>query len=296
MKLLRHLSILVSVLAIFVAQGALAFDIPAKPVGLVNDYAQILTIEQIASLEAKLESFQKETTNEIAVVTIQSLDGDTIENVAQNIFTKWGIGTKENNNGALLLIAMDEHKTRVHTGYGLEGALTDVGTAYIQDSVLAPNFKEGKYYEGIDSTISAMIALSKGEFSVPERLQSGDGLPFVPVVLGFIVLQWFAAIFSRSKSWWAGGVVGGGLGVINILLNIFALSFFVKIILGVGLLLFGLLLDFVVSKNYQKVSQAGGRSPWWGGGGWGGGSGGGGGGFGGFSGGSSGGGGSSGSW
>ena len=115
-----------------------AFTVPEKPTGFVQDYAGMLTTEQVTSLETKLENFEKSSTNEIAVVTIKSLDGDTIENVAQEIFTKWGIGKTDKNNGALLLISLEDRKTRIHTGYGVEGDLTDLGTSYIQQEVITP--------------------------------------------------------------------------------------------------------------------------------------------------------------
>ena len=74
---------------------ALAFTVPEKPQTYVNDYANMLQPGDVTTLETKLRDFEKNTTNEVAVVTIKSLDGDTIENVAQEIFTKWGIGKKE---------------------------------------------------------------------------------------------------------------------------------------------------------------------------------------------------------
>src|SRR3989344_5115848 len=115
--------------------SAMAFAVPAKPVSFVNDYAGILTSEQKTALETKITAFEKSTTNEIAVVTIPSLDGDTIENAAQDIFTRWGIGKKEKSNGVLLLISSADRQTRIHTGYGVEGDLTHLGTHYIHDEV-----------------------------------------------------------------------------------------------------------------------------------------------------------------
>ncbi|MEK7088588.1 MAG: TPM domain-containing protein, partial [Patescibacteria group bacterium] len=106
---------LVSAFIFFVgAHTSLAFDIPNKPQSFVNDFANILSVEDKSSLENKISNFEKQTGNEITVVIIPSLDGDTVENVAQNIFTKWGIGKKEKNNGVLILIAMTERKTRIH--------------------------------------------------------------------------------------------------------------------------------------------------------------------------------------
>src|SRR3989344_6661390 len=124
---------------------ALAFAVPEKPSGFVQDYAGMLSPEEVSLLEGKLQEFEKNTTNEIAVVTIPTLDGDTVENVAQEIFTKWGIGKADKNNGALLLISLADRKTRIHTGYGVEPYLTDLGTSYIQEGVIKPYFLAGEY-------------------------------------------------------------------------------------------------------------------------------------------------------
>jgi uncharacterized protein len=288
------LGFIASFLLLVGASSAYAFSVPKSPNGFVNDYAHVLSSDQVSALETKLQSFEKDSSNEISVVIVPSLDGDTIENLAQTIFTTWGIGKKDKNNGALLLIAMSEHKTRIQTGYGLEGALTDAGTAHIQDEILKPAFQHGDYYGGIDKTVDALISLSKGEYS-PGTSSSSNFPPILPILfIGFIILQWCAAIFARSKSWWLGGIVGGVFGILNLLINIFALSIFFNIIIGIALLIFGFGFDYFVSKSYKNVIARGGTHPWWGGGGgWGGGSSGG---FGGFGGGASGGGGSSGGW
>ena len=146
-----------------------AFTVPEKPTGFIQDYAKILTPEQVTTLETKLEAYEKSSTNEIAVVTIQSLDGDTVENVAQEIFTKWGIGKKEKNNGVLFLISVGDRQTRIHTGYGVEGDLTDLGTSYIQRDVVTPAFQAGNYYEGINGTVDKMIESLGGTDIVPEN-------------------------------------------------------------------------------------------------------------------------------
>lgn len=271
-----------------------AITIPEKPSSYVADYAGVLKAEEKIALEAKLSNFEKTTTNEISVVTIASLDGDTIENVAQEIFTKWGIGKKEKNNGALFLISIGDRKTRIHTGYGLEGALTDIGTSYIQSEVVRPAFQAGDYALGINGAVDKMIGLVTGGEAVPTDYQATSNKKNIPwdyiVFFIFIVLQWVFAILARSKSWWGGGVFGVAIGVI--LGFIYAVS--VGIITGVIFGVLGLLLDRFVSRRYQKDKERGISHPWFiGGGGWGGGSGGG---FGGFGGGGSGGGGSSGSW
>src|SRR3989344_1997451 len=201
--------------SVFIPVSLLAFTIPAKPSTYVNDYAGMLSPDQVATLETKLENYEKQTTNEIAVVTIPSLDGDVIENVAQDIFTKWGIGKKDKDNGVLLLISFADRKTRIQTGYGVEGDLTDIGTSYIQSDIITPAFRNGDYFSGIDGAIDKIIQALGGSNIVPEGYSnfqvSGINLEFI-LILGFILLQWFGAILARSKSWWLGGVIGGGLG------------------------------------------------------------------------------------
>lgn len=279
----------------FLPVVALAFAVPEKPSNFVNDYAGVLSVERVNQLNSKISAFEKQTGNEIAVVIIKSLEGDTVENVAQEIFTKWGIGKKDKNNGVLFLIAINDRKTRIHTGYGVEGDLTDIGTSYIQSEIVAPAFRNGDYYSGINGAIDKMIGALSGSQIVPEGYSSSSKKSFswdwifIIIIFG---LQWLSAILGRSKSWWAGGVLGAIVGAILWLFNIFALTFLVYSAIFVLLTGFGFLFDFLVSRAYQKYKSGGGHMPWFFGGGGGSGSGG----FGGFGGGSSGGGGSSSSW
>jgi len=294
---MKKVIFIVSTLVLFFgAQTSLAFDIPTKPQNFVNDYANILSVEEKNSLEDKISNFEKQTTNEIAIVIMPSLDGDVIENVAQNIFTEWGIGKKEKNNGILFLVAMAEHKTRIHTGYGVEGNLTDLATSYIQSEMVVPAFREGKYFVGINNALDKIIESLSGENIVPENYSQTKESKinwFYVFVFGFMIFQWIIAILSRSKSWWAGGVLGGAIGGAIWIFG--SLSAVFSIFVLIFLIIFGFGLDFLVSRVYQKAKILGGHYPWWiGGGGFGGGNSSGG--FGGFGGGFSGGGGSSSSW
>ncbi len=274
---------------------ASAFTVPANPTGFVNDYAGMLTAEQVQTLEAKLEVYEKNTTNEIAVVTIPSLDGDVIENVAQEIFTKWGIGKADKNNGVLLLISLSDRKTRIQTGYGVEGNLTDIATSYIQSDIITPAFRNGDYYDGINGAVDKMIeALGGNAIVPPDYGNQYSNIPWQFIIFGFfIVLQILTSILGQSKSWWGGGVLGGVVSLI--IWHFFISSIFLAVPVIFSLIGLGLLFDFIVSRAYTEKRNTGRFPLWffWGGGG---GGRGGGGGFGGFGGGGSGGGGSSGGW
>lgn len=280
-----------TVLVPFVAR---AFVVPERPNSFVQDYAGVLSAEDVSALETKTQNFERATTNEIAVVVIPSLDGDTVENVAQEIFTKWGIGKAEKNNGVLFLIAIEDRKTRIHTGYGVEGDLTDLGTSYIQQDIVAPAFREGDYAGGINGAVDKMIEALSGSDIVPENYneQNSSGLPWDFIIfLGFVFTQLLVAILGRSKAWWHGGVLGGVVAVA--IWYFFIESVMLAVPTVLGLIGFGLFVDYLASKAHG-VKESTGMYPWWFGGGGGGSSGGGG--FGGFGGGMSGGGGSSGSW
>lgn len=281
-----------------------------KAGGYVNDFAKILSIEEKANLEQILKDFEAKTSNEIVVAIVDSLQGLDRFTYSQELFTNWGIGKKSKNNGILFLIGPSEGQpfpakgeAFINVGKGLEGAMPDSLTGSILRNEVFPLFKAGKIPSGILAGVNALMSATKGEYQPgPDSSSSGgdsgavSGLVSLLFCFGFILINYFFSFLARSKSWWLGGVVGaigggtaGALMVGGIMILIGA-AFFGS---------FGLLLDFILSKNYEKRKLAGKPTDFWhsGGGFWlGGGSGGGGGGFGGFGGGSSGGGGAGGSW
>ncbi len=278
---------------LMVGTRVLAYANPGIATGLVNDFAGILSPSDKQALEAKLESFQKSTGDEIAVVTIANLGGDTIENFAVQLFKDWGIGEKGKDNGVLLLVARDDKQIRIEVGYGLEGALTDAQSYLLIQNQVLPAFKTGDYVGGINAGVDKIMAAVQGEVLPSADQNDNPNLAdkiFSFSWFGFLILMWIASALARSKSWWAGGVVGGVMGVIIG----FIFGFIYWGLLGIILLIpLGLLFDFIVSRAYSRSKLMGVNPPWWiGGGGFGSG----GGGFGGFGGGSSGGGGASGSW
>jgi len=287
--------LIASLIAIFLLSPltAQAYYNPGPPSGYVNDFADMMPADAENALEGKLQAFKTETSNELAVVTIEKLDNDTIEHFASELFADWGIGTRNNDNGVLILIAKDDRQMRIEVGYGLEGALTDAKSFAIINDTLKPEFQAGDYAAGINAAVDDIIAATNGEYQPAKAAKrSGVDWELVFMMSGF-VLVWLASILGRTKSWWAGGVIG--LVVAGIITLVWGLVWW-GIMSAVLLVPGGLLFDYFVSKNFQAAKTGGRRPPWWGGGMWGPGGGFGGGGFGGFGGGMSGGGGASGGW
>jgi len=290
---------------IFLTAGFLAraYYNPGKPAAFVSDFAGVLTAEQAGALENKLSAFNATTTNEIAVAIIKSLEGDTIENFANELFSDWQIGTAKNDNGVLLLIAINDRQMRIETGYGLEGALPDATAYQIITQTLKPAFQQGDYYGGIDKATDDIMAATRGEYSAASAGSSDFSFShlsfdavFWLILIIFYLLSALWRFLAKSKSWWQGGIIGGVIGIVIAL--IFFRTLLILIIFPLSLGAFGLLFDFLISRVLPPPApiKKGRNNLWFFGGGRGGFGGSSGGGFGGFGGGMSGGGGSSGSW
>jgi uncharacterized protein len=270
---------------------AYAFDIPTND-GYVTDVAHLMTDQQKQTLDDSLKTYESTTSNQLAVLTIPSLSGADIADFSLAVFRKWRIGDKQKNNGALLVVAYQERKIWIATGYGLEGALPDLIIKGIVEKDILPPFRDGNYYEGIATGLDSMEKHIGGEYTADRYATTAPSPGIFPWILFlvFIVLNFGGSYLGRTKSWWLGGVLGGVFGII--LTFIFTWWFSIPILVAVGLLF-----DYIVSNGNNKNGRGGrgGRGGFGGFGGFGGGNSGSGG-FGGFSGGSSGGGGAGGGW
>ena len=258
----------------------------------VTDLTSTLDANQKQALETKLAAFEARKGSQIAVLLVPSTQPETIEQFGIRVVDAWKLGRKGVDDGVLLLIAKDDRKLRIEVGYGLEGALNDATSKRIVSDVIAPNFKHGDYYSGIDAGVDAIIKVVEGEPLPPATQRASTqssngsdsfghllGAGFVIFMLGNIVLR---QLLGRLPS---GLIVGGVIGVLAW-----------AMLLSVGLAVAAAIVAFVLSLAFG--AGGGGTSfPGWGGGS-GGGWGGGGGGDGGFSGGGGGfgGGGASGDW
>lgn len=191
-RLLLYVSILLSL-------GATAQKIEPKPSPprLVNDFAHVLTPDQLATLEHKLVAYDDSTSTQIAIITVETTGDYDIQEVALKYLREWGIGNAKTNNGIVLLAAIKDRKIRIETGYGMEGAVPDVTAKAIIDNEIVPNFKEGNYYRGFEEATSAIIKAAAGEYKAPEGYnkkgkQGGKGsalLIFILIALFFLLMS-----------------------------------------------------------------------------------------------------------
>ncbi|MCX6012795.1 MAG: TPM domain-containing protein, partial [Chloroflexi bacterium] len=127
-----------------------------SPEGYVNDFAYLLTDDEYIDIDAQLTVLEIDTSAEVVVVTIDSLEGVSIEDYAVKLFEAWDIGKKDKDNGILLLIAVQESETKIEVGYGLEEIITDGRAGRILDEAVLPHFKEGDYASGIIAGVDAI--------------------------------------------------------------------------------------------------------------------------------------------
>jgi uncharacterized protein len=178
-----------------------AIEFPARPnpPRLVNDFTNTLSPNEERSLEQKLVRFDDSTSIQIAVVMLNSIDGYPISDYAFQLGQKWGVGSAKENTGVLVLIALKDKKIFIATGYGLEGVLPDAMCRRIIENDFKPGFKTKNYFAGIDQGTNQLIALSKGEYKATPRKKGKNGFPAILIVLVFIVIIFFAKMFSVRR-------------------------------------------------------------------------------------------------
>lgn len=263
--------------ALLFVTNAMALEMPPAPPleRPIVDTTHTLTDQQVTQLSEQINTARQKKSFQLAVLMVPSLEGGAIEEYTLRVTRTWGIGEKGKNNGVLLFIAKNDRKMRIEVGYGQEGALTDARAARIIRNVIAPEFRENNFYEGIQAGVTEIIAALEGqaEPAATEKTGMGDYIGALFFV-GYILLSlasWIVSILARSKSWWAGGVLGAVIGGAIFAILGFALSGLMVLIAATGI---GLLLDYFVSKNYRERSAKGDYPSWWAGGtfgGWGGG-------------------------
>lgn len=146
-----------------------ALSIPKRPLGYVHDTAALISPSTESSLAAQLQQFENETSNQLVVATFPSLEGEVLEDFSMRVAETWKVGQKDKDNGVLLLIFKKDRAVRIEVGYGLEGALTDATAKLIIENEILVPFKNGRFDQGVQNGVNAIIAATKNEYTVPPK-------------------------------------------------------------------------------------------------------------------------------
>lgn len=296
-----HLNIAALLGLLFLAIPAFALDVPALK-GRVNDYADLISPRAEQFLEQELAQIETSDSTQIVVLTVPSLEGDSLEDFSIRVADAWKIGQEQEDNGVILLVAKAERKIRIEVGYGLEGVLTDLTSGRIIDYEMSPRFKRGDFDGGFIAGARAVAETVRGEYTAPQKSPGRKKKTPVPFML-FIIILFVSGIVGKTNRTMA-GLFGAFIGAVAGL-SMGSILFFLLFLVGGGGV--GLLSALFLSSFFERhtstmsrtgrLSRRGHSGIFFGGGGFGGG-GFGGGGFGGFGGGGGGfgGGGASGGW
>jgi uncharacterized protein len=196
------------------------FTIPEKPSfqTSVYDYANVLSASEKAQLEEKLIRYSDSTTTQIVVITIESLKGEDVSQLATKWGQTWGIGgTKQDDNGVIILLAKAEKKIAINPGYGVEDRLTaGIGGTIIRN-IIIPEFKAGSFYNGLDKGTDAIIDVFKGKFKGERKQAKGNSFPIIPLIVIVVIVL---ILLSRNKGGGgnSGNNSGGGPSLLDVIL------------------------------------------------------------------------------
>ena len=167
-----------------------------QPPRMVNDFAGMMSQGERQKLEQKLVEFNRQTSTQIAVVTMNDIHGYAISDYAVRLAEQWGIGQKGRDNGILILVNPTNNKVFIATGYGLEGAVPDAIANRIVDQEIIPSFKQGNFFQGLDQATNVLISLTKGEYTAQDyrKKTGGERQSQAPYPIGLLFL--LVIIFS----------------------------------------------------------------------------------------------------
>jgi len=206
--------------------------IPPRPAQYFNDYAHVVDAGTAEAFNTQLANFERQTSNQIVVAVYPKMQtDDALDDYCYRVAQAWGVGQTKLSNGAVLFVFVQDHKMRIQTGYGLEGALPDITCEQILDYEMKPRFKQGDYAGGLRAGINAMIAATKGEYKGTGRTVADNGAQENTTAANVMVLIVFSllllcTLFRRTRGMmygsngigryagWglAGGLGGGGFG------------------------------------------------------------------------------------
>jgi len=228
-RLVPALLLPVLLLLPFVVPAAAALRIPPPPDRRINDYAGALAPADRDRLEQALIAREATSRNQVVVAIFRSLQGESLEDFSIRLAQAWRIGQKGLDNGVIFLIFLDDRRTRLEVGYGLESQLTDAVSSSILRDVVAPRFREGRLADGIGAGLDAIDRAIAGTYQRPPGPNRGQpthgfgwrevlGLLFVGLLIVVFIQNRMQQASLRRRGWtggsrgWGGPFIGGGLG------------------------------------------------------------------------------------
>jgi len=181
-----------------------------EPQGLLSDFAGVLKPDEHAAILGRLKDLRQKTGAQFAVVTLKTLEGGQIDDFANKLFAKWGIGEKKKDNGILLLVAMQDRKARIEVGYGLEPILPDALAGRVLDEQLFPAFKRQHYAEGLTQAVSRVAEIVERNEPAPAEVREGakTGSAATGEAFGVLFLSLFVVIGALALGAGIGGRAG----------------------------------------------------------------------------------------
>ena len=186
---------------------AQSFEVLPPSNQLVVDAASLMSPGEVRALEQKLVIYDDTTSTQIVVVTVPRLNGVPAADYAIELGRQWGVGQQGRDNGVVILVSRDDRDVFIATGYGIEGAITDAVAARVVRNILVPNFREGRFYAGLDAATDALIAAASGEFAALERTQRSRRSVRIDPGLIFLILFIIIVVLSGMDG--GGGKHGG---------------------------------------------------------------------------------------
>ena len=191
---------LTALLAILACGGAGAREVPFLS-GRVVDEAGVVPEDARQRIDSQLRALEESTGAQVAVLTISSLEGESLEDYSIQVVDTWRLGREDADDGVLLLVAVDDRQMRLEVGYGLEPVLTDATSGRILDGVLRPRFREGDFGGGIEAGVDAVAGIIRGEAVELPEPSSGEDISDMPLLARLAVFAFFlfiVGIFSLS--------------------------------------------------------------------------------------------------
>ncbi len=204
----KKIKYILLILISFISIQTIAQNFPQKanPPRIVNDYANFLSKQENQALENKLVKFNNESSTQIAIAIVKSLDGYDKASYAFELAEKWGVGQEGKDNGALILVkpnyADSKGEVFIATGYGLEGVIPDAIAKRIVENEIIPYFKQGMYFKGLDEATNRIMELSRGEYTADDYKQatSGSAGSAILTVIIFLIVIIFSFIGRARRA------------------------------------------------------------------------------------------------